>query len=288
MAARLLRVTRLRGLGNAPTVDYGAALRLQEALRTQRLGGADGGAAGAGAGAGDSLLLLQHSPVYTLGRRTAAESQRLANAPDGPQQHEHLLFDDAFLAESGATVFDTKRGGQVTFHGKGQLVGYPVLHLRQLARHDRTLTPRGYIPALEGVLADTLKTFGVEAVGRSDEGSDLAGVWIGGSKVAAIGVHVSRGVTTHGFALNVTDEPLPFFERIVPCGLSQPVTCVAHHMPQDSCHGGEELIANVEAEFVRQFVRRFGYGDGDGQVHDAGRVPVDELLDGLVVDDGSY
>ena len=167
----------------------------------------------------------------------------------------------------------------MTFHGKGQLVGYPILHLRQLARHDNTLTPRGYIPALESVLAKTLMKFGVHAVGRSDEGSDLAGVWIGGEKVAAIGVHIAKGVTTHGFALNVTAEPLPFFERIVPCGLSQPVTCVSHHCSEhalqqivdqgrdlvgDSGDASTLLVAAVEAEFVAQFTRRFGYN----KVHD--------------------
>lgn len=217
--------------------------------------------------------------VYTLGRRTAAEVRRLSETPDEPKQHDHLLFDDKFLVASGAQVVDTKRGGQVTFHGKGQLVGYPILHLRQLARHDNTLTPRGYIPALESVLAKTLMKFGVQAVGRSDEGSDLAGVWIGGEKVAAIGVHISKGVTTHGFALNVTAEPLPFFERIVPCGLSQPVTCVSHHCSEHALQqmvdrgrdlvGGsgdasDLLMAAVEAEFVVQFTRRFGYN----KVHD--------------------
>ena len=221
-----------------------------------------------------SVLFAQ---VYTLGRRTAAESRRLKETPEGPQQHEHLLFDDTFLEDSGAQVFDTKRGGQVTFHGKGQLVGYPVLHLRQLARHDKTLTPRGYIPALEAVLANTLAAFGVEAVGRSNEGSDLAGVWIQGEKVAAIGVHVAKGITTHGFALNVTAEPLPFFERIVPCGLTQPVTCVSHHCSESTLQqlqaqwGGSDdihvpLMAAVEAEFVAQFAERFGYS---GHVHES-------------------
>ena len=226
--------------------------------------------------------------MYTLGRRTAAETRRLRESSKEPQQHEHLLFDENFLEASGAQVVDTKRGGQVTYHGKGQLVGYPILHLRQLARHDRTLTPRGYIPALESVLANPLLAFGVQAVGRSDEGSDLAGVWIDGEKVAAIGVQISKGVTTHGFALNVTAEPLPFFERIVPCGLSQPVTCISRHCPEGTLQQMEDqgralvgcgadtsawLVAAVEAEFVAQFARRFGYD----QVHDD-VVSIEEML----------
>ena len=226
--------------------------------------------------------------MYTLGRRTAAEARRLTETSDEPKQHEHLLFDENFLEANGAQVVETKRGGQVTFHGKGQLVGYPMLDLRQLARNDKTRTPRGYIPALESALTKTLKKFGVHAVGRSDESSDLAGVWIGNEKVAAIGVHVAKGVTTHGFALNVTAEPLPFFERIVPCGLSQPVTCVSHHCSEDALQqmevqgraivgcGGDasvRLMAAVEAEFIAQFAQRFGYDEVRDDV-----VPIREML----------
>eukprot|EP01045_Picozoa_sp_COSAG04_P027390 COSAG04_NODE_3998_length_2370_cov_4.308675_3_plen_271_part_00 len=263
MTPRSLRITRLRGAGGSLTVDYGAALQVQEALRSRRRHGAD---------SGDSLVLLQHSPVFTLGRRSSAETRRRQRQTGGAAQHEHLLFDRDYLAETGATVADTKRGGQVTFHGRGQLVGYPVLHLRQLVRHDRSLSPRGYIPALEGVLQKTLAAFGVAAAGRSAEGSSLAGVWVGEEKVAAIGVHVSHGITTHGLALNVTPEPLDFFERIVPCGLSAPVTCVAHHC--SSPLTGQALLDAVEREFVVQFVERFGYSEIEGPGVEA----IDECL----------
>ena len=140
----MLRVVRLRGANGASCVDYAAAARLQNHLRELRANNL----------IGDVLLLLQHDPVYTLGRRTAAEARRL---PAG-QRHSELLFDDRLLDQIGATVAPTKRGGQVTFHGPGQLVGYPVLHLRQLARRtaDRSLSPSGYIPALEDTLCRTL------------------------------------------------------------------------------------------------------------------------------------
>ena len=162
-----LRVLRLRGGASAGrVVEYRAAARLQEALRALRRADA----------VEDCLILLEHSPVYTLGRRTAAEVRRrqasAGKAADTslPRQHEHLLFDDSSLG-STADVVATKRGGQVTYHGPGQLVGYPVLHLRHLARRDRTLSPRGYLPAVEEVLQQTLARFGVRSTGRSDQGA---------------------------------------------------------------------------------------------------------------------
>lgn len=147
--------------------------------------------------------------VYTLGRRTAKEARRIAGATGGGAptsgsgdvggagaaglrlSHPELRFDEAFLSEHGASVAETQRGGQVTYHGPGQLVGYPVVHLRQLARRtrDRTLSPSGYIPAIEEALCAALGQLGVQgARGRSAEGAQNTGLW------------VRAPATVHGFA----------------------------------------------------------------------------------------
>lgn len=148
----------------------------------------------------DTLFLLQHPRVYTLGRRADATN---------------ILLSDEELADAGITVVAVDRGGDVTYHGPGQLVGYPIIRLASL---------RGvasYIRSLEEVLIQTLATYGLSAVriaGRT-------GVWVDGAKIAAIGVRVaSRGVTTHGFALNVTNDPADF-SGIVPCGISDAGVC---------------------------------------------------------------
>ena len=140
------------------------------------------------------LLLLEHPHTYTLGARGDIG---------------HLLADEARLRQLGATVRHTSRGGDITYHGPGQLVGYPILDLRSW--HEG---PRWYVRSLEQVLIDTLAAFGIS--GRREQGRP--GVWAGGSKIAAIGVHISRGITSHGFALNV-DPDLDYFSHIVPCGL---------------------------------------------------------------------
>ena len=142
----------------------------------------------------NQLLLLEHPHVYTLGRR-AVRADVLA----GPE----------FLARHGVEVHDVDRGGQVTYHGPGQLVGYPIADLRRWGGG-----PLQYVRALEKALVATLREFDIEA-GSADRPT---GVWVGDAKVAAIGVRVSRGVTMHGFALNV-DPDLSFFEQIVPCGM---------------------------------------------------------------------
>ena len=141
----------------------------------------------------DSLLLLEHPPTYTVGRRTEAS---------------HLLLPRERLEELGAAVIDVDRGGQATYHGPGQLVGYPIVGLRGWGG------PLHYVRTLEAVLIGTLAHFGVQA-GRID---GLTGVWVGDRKIAAIGVKISRGVTSHGFALNVTTD-LSWFDHIIPCGI---------------------------------------------------------------------
>jgi lipoyl(octanoyl) transferase len=140
------------------------------------------------------LLLLEHPPTYTFGVRG---------------KEEHLLLDEGALAEVGAAVHRVDRGGDVTFHGPGQLVGYPILDLRRWRQG-----PVWYVRALEQVLIETLSAFATTA----ERSEGRPGVWVGNKKIAAIGVRVSRGVTSHGFAFNV-DPDLQFFSHIIACGL---------------------------------------------------------------------
>jgi len=157
----------------------------------------------------DTLLLLEHPPVITLGARSRHE-------------HTHIVASERELADAGVTVFDTGRGGDVTYHGPGQLVGYPILDLRP----DRCDVHQ-YVRDLEQTLIDAINVFGIRGVRLPG----LSGVWAGGAgrekKVAAIGVRISRWITSHGFALNVNTD-LRHFEFIVPCGIEgRGVTSVA-------------------------------------------------------------
>lgn len=142
----------------------------------------------------DTLLVLEHPAVYTRGRRSA----------DG-----ELPFGEHWYRERGIEIVDTDRGGRVTYHGPGQLVGYPIVRIDDVVVYLRTLER-----AIVAALADA----GIEARARADDGPDFTGVWTGERKIASIGVHVARGVTTHGFAINV-DNDLEPFSWIVPCGL---------------------------------------------------------------------
>ena len=130
---------------------------------------------------------------------------------------ENLLASDEVMARAGIEFFPTDRGGDVTYHGPGQLVGYPILDLRDWKRD-----VGAYVRAIEQAIIDTLADYGIEA-GRIPK---LTGVWVDGRKIAAIGVHLSRWVTSHGFALNVATD-LSYFQYIVPCGLTRPVTSMA-------------------------------------------------------------
>lgn len=177
---------------NAGVLEYERAWDLQKALAWQVHEGTRP----------NTLLLLQHPPVYTIGRRG---------------KREHVLLDDGELSTLGISVLDVDRGGQVTYHGPGQLVAYPVLDLRDWGG------PVKYVRTLERVVIETLSGFGIAA--GTLEG--LTGVWVGdemGSpersrKIASIGVKISRGVAYHGFALNVSTD-LSFFQHIVPCGIA--------------------------------------------------------------------
>jgi lipoyl(octanoyl) transferase len=166
-------------------VDYREALSLQERLREARQ--ADE--------LPDVLLTLEHPPVYTRGRRSVAG--------------ELPMGEDWYLAQGIETV-QTDRGGRVTYHGPGQLVGYPIVRVDDVVAYVRTL---------EQALVSALKLEGVaDARSRPTEGHRYTGVWVGERKIASIGVHLSRGVTTHGFAVNVENDLQPF-SWIVPCGL---------------------------------------------------------------------
>jgi len=159
------------------------------------------------------LLLLEHPPTYTLGAR-------------GKQ--EHLLLGADALARLGATVHRIDRGGDITFHGPGQLVGYPILDLNRWGQG-----PLWYVRSLEAVLIETLASFGIDAARQPGR----PGVWIGREKIASIGVHVSRGITSHGFALNV-DLDLSYFSHIIPCGLPG-VSMTAMAKVLDSADGAD-------------------------------------------------
>ena len=177
------RTLQVRWLGRVP---YAEALALQERLVAERRQGL----------IPDTLLLLEHPSVITLGTASSAE---------------HVLVDERERAERSIQLFETGRGGDVTYHGPGQLVGYPILDLSP----DRRDLHR-YLRDLEEVLIRAVATWGVEAFRTQG----LTGVWTAGGKVAAIGVRVSSGwITSHGFALNVSTD-LSFFRTIVPCGIS--------------------------------------------------------------------
>jgi lipoate-protein ligase B len=199
-------------------VDYAAATRLQDrCARALKDGTGE-----------ERLLLLEHPPVFTLGR----------NARD-----EDVLADGATRARLGIVVERADRGGQVTYHGPGQLVGYPILDLSP----DRRDVAR-YLRDLEEVLVRTLGRFGIEA-GRS---AGLTGVWAGGAKIASIGVHLSRWVTTHGFALNVSTD-LSHFGLIVPCGLRRSAVTSMERLA-----GRVFPLEEVAGALVPEFAARFG------------------------------
>ncbi len=166
------------------TVEYRAALALQEAVRERRQRDE----------LPDVLLLVEHPPVYTQGRRSR------------PQD---LPFRPEWYAEQGIDVVPVRRGGQLTYHGPGQLVGYPIMRIDDVIAYLRTM---------EEALIAALGDEGLQARNRPDDGIEYTGVWIEDRKIASIGVHVSHHVTTHGYAVNVDNDMRPF-EWAVACGL---------------------------------------------------------------------
>jgi len=207
-----MRKCCLRELGRT---DYGAALELQRQLVAERQQGL----------IPDQLLLLEHPHVITMGRNGKAGN---------------VLASAEVLSRAGVSFYPTDRGGDVTYHGPGQLVGYPIVDLREWQRD-----VGAYVRAVEQAVIDTLADYGISA-GRIPK---LTGVWVNDSKIAAIGVHISRWVTSHGFALNVSTD-LSYFQYIVPCGLTKPVTSMAALGVSASVH---EVGQTLAAHFGRVF-----------------------------------
>jgi lipoyl(octanoyl) transferase len=166
------------------TVEYREALALQERVRAARQAGV----------IPDTMLVLEHWPTYTRGRRS------------GPGE---LPMGEEWYRMQGIDVVDVDRGGKVTYHGPGQLVGYPIVAVDDVVEYVRTL---------ERALVSALAEEGLSARARPEDGPDYTGVWVQERKIASIGVHVARGVTTHGFAVNVENDLQPF-AWVVPCGL---------------------------------------------------------------------
>ncbi|XP_071511765.1 octanoyl-[acyl-carrier-protein]:protein N-octanoyltransferase LIPT2, mitochondrial-like [Diadema antillarum] len=177
-------------------------------------------------GTQDLLLLCTHSPVYTIGIRTKGYS------PD----------DEERLRSLGANFFRTERGGLITFHGPGQLVAYPIL---DLTHYNRSV--RWYVEQLEGVVIRTCDKFGIQG-----ERSPHTGVWVGDRKIAAIGIHCSRYITSHGLALNCNTD-LSWFDHIVPCGIEgKGVTSLSREL------GRDVAVEDTIEPFLNSFSEQFG------------------------------
>jgi lipoate-protein ligase B len=176
----------------------------------------------------DRFLLVEHPHVVTLGRNA---------------RETNVLASPAILSHAGVEVHATDRGGDVTYHGPGQIVGYPIIDLRGWKRD-----VVAYVRTLEQAIIDALAVFGVAC----ERDPAATGVWTQGGKIAAIGVHISRWVTSHGFALNVSTD-LSYFQYIVPCGLTRPVTSLRAMGCQAS---REEVAAGLIESFGRNFGRR--------------------------------
>lgn len=175
----------------------------------------------------DTLLFLEHPHVVTLGRNA---------------KEHNVLASCEMLDRAGIELYETDRGGDVTYHGPGQIVGYPIIDLREWRRD-----VRAYFHTLEYSLINALAQFGIRALRQAEPGFE--GVWVGEAKIAAIGVHISRWVTSHGFALNLGTD-LSYFNYIVPCGLTKPVCsmkslgCIATR---------DEVQRAIAASFASQF-----------------------------------
>src|SRR5262245_26669149 len=210
-----MRSIEVRRLGLVP---YAHALELQRSLVDDRRANR----------VGDLLLLVEHPPVVTLGVRKEIS-------------RSHILATDATLASRGVEIHETGRGGDVTYHGPGQIVGYPIIDLNP----DR-LDVHRYVRDLEEVLIRAVGDFGV----RGERVKGLSGVWVGNDKVAAIGVRISRWITSHGFALNVATD-LDAFKWIVPCGIEGRGVTSLHRV------GVLAEQVQVEARLIGRFAEVF-------------------------------
>ena len=196
-------------------VGYAEALAIQTELVEKRKRGL----------VPNQLLIVEHPHVITLGR-----NGHLAN----------LLASEDVLMRSGISFHHSDRGGDITYHGPGQIVGYPIIDLREWKRD-----VMAYVRAVEQVMIDSLREFSIE--GERVPGN--TGVWVNGKKIAAIGVHISRWITSHGFALNHTTD-LSYFQYIVPCGLTKPVTSMRELGVQAS---RQEVISALSRHFAERF-----------------------------------
>lgn len=200
-------------------VEYREALALQERVRAARQAER----------IPDTLLLLEHWPVYTRGRRSDSS--------------ELPMGEDWYL-QQGIDVVDTDRGGRVTYHAPGQLVGYPIMRVDDVIAYLRTM---------ETALVVALADVGIRARPRTDEGPDFTGVWAGDRKIASIGVHVSRAIATHGFAVNVQNDLQPF-EWVIPCGLHD----ISMTSVLKQTNGSGELLRGFREIAARRFAEAFG------------------------------
>jgi lipoyl(octanoyl) transferase len=204
------------------TIPDEQAVAIQLTVRERRLAGE----------IPDTLLLLEHPPVYTRGRRS--------------DERELPLGEDFYRAQ-GIDVVDTDRGGRITYHGPGQLVGYPIMRIDDVHRYLRTMED-----AILAALADE----GVDGRSRREEGIDFTGVWVKERKIASIGVHVSRGVTTHGFAVNVEVDLEPF-SWVVACGLPDvAMTSVEHELAPARSTGMTCMRKRMAFHFCQAHARR--------------------------------
>jgi len=200
-------------------LGYGEALEMQRGIARERISGAI---------PQDVLLLVEHSPVVTLGRAS---------------KEKHLVASPEFLQSKGVELFEVERGGDVTFHGPGQLVGYPIIDLK---RHRLDL--HWYLRKIEEALINTLADYGI----TGERNTAFTGVWTRGKKIASIGVHARDWVTWHGFALNVTTD-LSYFDLIIPCGIDGVVmTSIAREL------GSEEIsMQDVQERVTAKFAEAF-------------------------------
>lgn len=210
----MLRSLAVRDLGR---MRFGDALAEQQAIVELRKRGEGV----------DTLLFVEHPHVVTMGR-------------NGKEQN--VLASPEILARTGIEYFEADRGGDVTYHGPGQIVGYPILDLREWRRD-----VHAYFAGVEQALIDGLADLGVVAGRVPQRGYE--GVWVNGAKIAAIGIHISRWVTSHGFALNVETD-LKYFQYIVPCGLSRPV-CSLRTLGCTATR--QEAMEAIAASFARIF-----------------------------------
>lgn len=209
-----MRKLVVRNLG---CMSYSEALEIQHQLATERKQGLGT----------DQLLFVEHPHVLTTGRNG---------------HEENILASEAMLRSAGIQLHETDRGGDVTYHGPGQIVAYPIMDLREWKRD-----VGAFVRGIEQVLIDALSDFGIEA----RRIAKCTGVWVGDAKIGAIGIHLSRWVSTHGWALNVAPD-LSYFQYIVPCGLAKPVTSMA-------ALGVNARMEDVRVSLARHFQSVFDF-----------------------------